>query len=59
MDDGVGFDTHKAHKRPAGLGLSMIQERAASVGGQAEILSIPGSGTCVTIEVPLTEEAAP
>ncbi len=59
MDDGVGFDTRKAHKRPAGLGLSMIQERAASVGGQAEILSFPGSGSCVAIEVPLTAEAAP
>jgi signal transduction histidine kinase len=59
MDDGVGFDTRKAHKRPVGLGLSMIQERAASVGGQAEILSVPGRGSCVAIEVPLTEEAAP
>ena len=59
MDDGVGFDTRKAHKRPAGLGLSMIQERAASVGGQAEIHSIPGSGSCVSIEVPMTEETAP
>jgi len=59
IDDGVGFDPHKAFRRPAGLGLSMIQERAASVGGQAEILSTPGSGTCVTIAVPLTREAVP
>ena len=59
IDDGVGFDTHIAFQRSAGLGLSMIQERAASVGGQAEIVSIPGSGTCVTIDVPLTMEATP
>lgn len=59
IDDGVGFDTDEVFHHSAGLGLSMIPERTASVGGKAEILSIPGSGTCVTIDVPLAGGAAP
>ncbi|HID29609.1 MAG TPA: hypothetical protein EYP19_06335, partial [Desulfobacterales bacterium] len=43
----------QAFCRPSGLGLSMISERAESVGGHAEIHSTPGEGTTVTITVPL------
>lgn len=52
-DDGVGFDSGQVFCRPSGLGLSMISERAESVGGHAEIHSTPGEGTAVTITVPL------
>jgi PAS domain S-box-containing protein len=52
-DDGVGFDSGEAFSNPSGLGLSMISERAESVGGHAEIYSTPGEGTTVTITVPL------
>jgi signal transduction histidine kinase len=52
-DDGVGFDPGEAFCLPSGLGLSMIAERADSVGGHAEIHSTPGQGTAVTITVPL------
>ena len=55
-DDGVGFDTEEAFCKPSGLGLSMIAERAESVGGHAKIRSIPGEGTRVTITVPLTPD---
>jgi two-component system NarL family sensor kinase len=58
-DDGVGFDTHAAFERPAGLGLCMIRERAESVCGEARIRSLPGRGTQVRISVPLAKEATP
>jgi two-component system NarL family sensor kinase len=52
-DDGAGFDTEQTFSSPSGLGLSMIRERAESIGGDAQILSTPGKGTAVTITVPL------
>lgn len=55
-DDGVGFDTGEAFCLPCGLGLSMIAERAESVGGHAEIHSTPGEGAAVTITVPLAPD---
>jgi len=55
-DDGVGFDTHHTSAHPAGLGLCMIQERAAGVRGRACVRSTPRKGTVVRICVPLTEE---
>lgn len=52
-DDGVGFDPVRMFNSPVGLGLAMIGERAESIGGRAEIRSILGMGTRVTITVPL------
>lgn len=57
LDKGKGFDTEKPWKAPSGLGLSMISERAESVGGRAEIHSAPGDGTTISIEVPLKTRA--
>jgi PAS domain S-box-containing protein len=59
VDDGVGFDTYGAFRRPAGLGLCMIRERAESVLGHARIRSIAGHGTRVQICVPLASESPP
>jgi len=55
-DNGVGFDTHPTGAGPAGLGLCMIQERAAGVLGRACVRSSPSKGTIVRICVPLTRE---
>jgi signal transduction histidine kinase len=57
-DDGVGFDTARVFDAPTGLGLSMIGERAESVGGGAQIRSTPGEGTTVTITIPLEPDLA-
>ncbi|MEA3275176.1 MAG: ATP-binding protein [Pseudomonadota bacterium] len=51
-DDGAGFDTKQTFSSPAGLGPSMIRERAESIRGSAQILSTPGKGTRATITVP-------
>jgi signal transduction histidine kinase len=53
-DDGRGFDVAAA--RP-GHGLLNLRQRAAEVGGVAEIASAPNAGTRVTVTVPYTDLA--
>jgi signal transduction histidine kinase len=56
-DDGVGFDTAatvgSGHDGVRGYGLQSMVERAELVGGHLEVRSRPGSGTTVTVTVPL------
>lgn len=54
QDSGAGFDPDAAQR--AGIGLVGIDERARLVSGSARIQSAPGSGTVVTVRVPLKEE---
>jgi PAS domain S-box-containing protein len=57
QDDGQGFDskTLKAGKKARhGLGLTNMRERALSLGGTYEIKSVPGHGTTINVQVPLT-----
>lgn len=49
-DDGKGFDPTASKK---GNGLRTMQDRIRAVGGSYLLESVPGDGTCVTIEVPL------
>lgn len=52
-DDGVGFDTEAARQRPTeGLGLIGVRERAARLGGQLQVLSRPGHGTRIIVDLP-------
>lgn len=54
-DDGVGFDPAQVPREPSvegGVGLSSMQERAASVGATLHVESDPGEGTRVTFTVP-------
>lgn len=50
-DDGVGFDPDG--RFPGHLGLQSMRERAAAVGGAVEVASTPGSGTRVTVRIPV------
>jgi signal transduction histidine kinase len=53
-DDGGGFDPASAPGVEDGhLGLTVMRERARGHGGECEITSSPGSGTLVTLWVPL------
>jgi signal transduction histidine kinase len=47
-DDGCGFDPVQAH---SGLGLRSICERVDRLGGTLEILSAPGAGTQVVVNI--------
>jgi signal transduction histidine kinase len=51
-DDGVGFDPDAIRGKKR-LGLVSLRERASIIGGNIDISSAPGSGTTVSVEVPL------
>jgi two-component system sensor histidine kinase DegS len=52
VDDGRGFDLEaKGH----GLGLRSIRERVSSVHGTVQILSAPGQGTKILVQVPIKD----
>lgn len=48
-DDGRGFDTGADR---GGFGLDGVRARAAQVGGEVDLTSVPGSGTTLRLEVP-------
>jgi signal transduction histidine kinase len=50
-DDGNGFDPEHAAERH-GMGLSLMRERVAELGGMFELDSAPGRGTTVHIRLP-------
>jgi len=56
-DDGIGFDPEEA-KLAAGLGLISMRERIHLAGGEFQITSKPGEGTCIAARVPLAAAIA-
>jgi len=50
-DDGTGYDPAKA-RESGGMGLGGMEERAQRINGRLEILSAPGKGTTLKVEVP-------
>jgi two-component system sensor histidine kinase UhpB len=61
IDDGRGFDAAaaKGDGQLRGVGIRGMQERALLVGGRFAIERCRTQGTCVTLDVPLTEPAGP
>jgi len=53
-DDGIGFHPEDAQ----GLGLRGIRERVEGSGGRMNLVSAPGNGTTLTVEVPCGPPAA-
>ena len=51
-DEGRGFDPAGA-ARGRRLGLTSVEERAAALGGTLTVVSAPGAGTTVRLEVPV------
>ena len=51
QDDGVGFDP-TAVRPGGGLGVPGMRERAQKIGARLDIVSAPGGGTQVIVEVP-------
>jgi signal transduction histidine kinase len=50
-DDGIGFDPSAPGLRARRLGLTSMEERARALGGSLAVVSRPGDGTTVTLEV--------
>ena len=57
QDDGKGFDLEGTGERKT-LGLLGMKERAIMIGGKLDIISKPGEGTLILINVPLKEVVA-
>lgn len=55
-DDGPGFDLDAPH---VGRGLDTMRERAEVLGARLDVVSAPGRGTTVRLEVPLDGPAGP
>ena len=55
QDDGIGFV--RADVRPGALGLIGARERAEAIGAELSILTDPGAGTVVTLELAIVPEA--
>jgi signal transduction histidine kinase len=53
-DNGKGFDVQDSGRKKS-LGLLGMKERAAIIGGHLDIVSSPGNGTSVLIEISLPE----
>ncbi|WP_046755638.1 tetratricopeptide repeat-containing sensor histidine kinase [Kordia jejudonensis] len=50
-DDGVGFNQEK---RSSGIGLKNMRSRVTLLHGQFTINSVPGKGTSISVDVPMT-----
>jgi len=53
-DNGKGFDLASS-SFVAGFGLMAMHNRAEKIGGKFKIISVPGSGTKVIVEIPIKE----
>jgi signal transduction histidine kinase len=51
-DDGVGFNPLDSETLGDGVGLTGMRERAALVGADLQIVSVPDQGTTVIVRVP-------
>ncbi len=52
-DNGKGFDLQELETYPPGYhGLTIIKERAESLGGSASVVTTPGKGTEVKVSLP-------
>ena len=57
-DNGCGFDPGDPPRR-GGLGLGNMSERARAIGGEARVVSRPGGGTEVRVELPVPQQPRP
>lgn len=58
QDNGVGFDPDTARRKPDCFGLFGMQERILALGGELLIDTAHGMGSCITVNIPLTNTQA-
>ncbi len=54
-DQGRGFDVSATNRHRSAFGLFSIRERMRQLGGSVEVVTTPGQGTKVRLELPLDE----
>ena len=52
-DNGVGFDVEATRMKDATFGLAGMSERVSLINGKIGIVSSPGTGTRISVEIPL------
>jgi len=57
-DDGRGFDLDKVARHPDGYGLQAMRERAEELGGSLRVVTQPGRGTEVVMQIPSNGESS-
>lgn len=57
-DDGCGFDNDSSASDETHVGLRIMRERAARIGATVDVVSVPGSGTCVVLTLPQRQAMA-
>ena len=57
-DDGCGFASDAGPPDQTHVGLRIMRERAQGIGATVEVDSVPGSGTCVVLTLPLPQRMA-
>jgi signal transduction histidine kinase len=55
-DEGVGFDLTTVHGQGQHLGLTSMRERVTELGGDFTLVSSPGQGVVIKVEVPLSRD---
>lgn len=54
-DDGAGFEPEAPGRAETHVGLRIMQERAQRIGARVQVLSTPGSGCIVRVDLPATQ----
>jgi signal transduction histidine kinase len=57
-DDGRGFDFQTGLEQSQSLGLTTMHERARLIQAELEITTAPQQGTCLVLEVPLSQRGS-
>jgi len=57
-DDGCGFAAEREPADTTHVGLRIMRERAQRIGATVEVVSVPGSGTCVVLTLPERQRLA-
>jgi signal transduction histidine kinase len=55
QDDGVGFTPLRRSPHGHGLGILGMRERAQLAGGRLHVVSAPGAGTLIRVQIPVQE----
>lgn len=53
VDDGVGFNVD--NEKTTSYGLQTMRERAFEIGGNFQVVSLPGKGTRIEVKIPMME----
>lgn len=55
-DNGTGFDTQT--NKPGSYGLANMRDRASQIGGKLKIVSVPGQGTILEVNIPILKDVS-